>query len=270
MTKKPRQHSLPRLSPFVRLALLLSFIALTVSAAPGAFAQRNSGPVPDNARKASYGDRWECNAGFQAKDGLCVPVVVPAGAYPTNKSYGKGWHCQRGYTEVNRETCVMIAVPQNAHLSASGSTWLCARGYRRKQDICVKVDVPPHAFLSERSYGTGWECDRGYHAAGNICEKIAVPANGYLSEGRSGPGWKCERGFRQTASTCEAIAIPENGYFSEQSFGPGWKCERGFMASGDACIPVTLPANAHLDHSGNRWDCDSPYQRRAEKCVLTN
>lgn len=250
--------------------MLLSFIVLTISGVPDAFAQRNSGEIPENAQKASYGDRWECNTGFRAEDGSCLRIIVPADAYPTNKSYGKGWQCQRGYTEVNRESCMIFAIPENAHLSASGSTWLCERGYRRNRDTCEKIEVPPHAFLSERSYGTGWECDRGYHEAGDFCEKIEVPANGYLTESRSGPGWKCERGYRQTASACEAIAVPENGYFSEGSFGPGWKCERGFMASGDACIPVTLPLNAHLDHSGNRWDCNSPYQRRDQKCVLSN
>jgi hypothetical protein len=29
-----------------------------------------------------------------------------------------------------------------------------------------------------------------------------------------------------------------------------------------------LPENAHLGYSGTDWDCNKPYRKRAESCVL--
>ena len=29
-----------------------------------------------------------------------------------------------------------------------------------------------------------------------------------------------------------------------------------------------MPANAHVDYSGNGWDCNDPYQKRNGECVL--
>jgi hypothetical protein len=29
-----------------------------------------------------------------------------------------------------------------------------------------------------------------------------------------------------------------------------------------------MPANAHLDYSGNDWECNRPYRKQQEKCAL--
>jgi hypothetical protein len=31
-----------------------------------------------------------------------------------------------------------------------------------------------------------------------------------------------------------------------------------------------LPANAHLDRSGNRWECDRNFQRSKNLCILND
>ena len=262
-----------------RIVSKLTFIAVALVVCAGfaavvlplrGFAQQSTGPMPENAHKAPFGSRWECNLGFRLNQGACEVVTVPENAYSTNKSYGKGWKCRRGYAELARERCSEIPVPKNAFLSTSGSTWLCYRGFRRERNSCQEIVIPENAFLSERSYGTGWECERGFRETPRGCEPVLVPKNAYLAEGKSGPGWECARGFRATASACIKIVIPANGYFSDQAYGPGWKCERGFAAEDKECRPLQLPINAHLDHSGNNWECDDPYQRRNEECVLVN
>lgn len=254
------------------LSLLFCVGVLVVAGPAPVEAQINTGTVPANAKKASYGNRWECNPGFRQNAGACLAVAIPANAYSTNKTYGKGWQCKYGYVEATRETCTQLVIPVNAYLSTSGTAWHCERGYRREREACLKIEVPPNGFLSERAYGSGWECDRGYREGLNGCEAVKVPANGYLAVGNggSGLGWNCERGYSQTAGACTAIVIPANGYFYDQTYGPGWKCERGFKAGNGQCAAVVLPADAHLDHSGNDWECDPPYQRRNEACSLTN
>jgi hypothetical protein len=33
-------------------------------------------------------------------------------------------------------------------------------------------------------------------------------------------------------------------------------------------MALKLPENAHLDYSGNGWDCNRPYQQVLDSCVL--
>jgi hypothetical protein len=65
-----------------------------------------------------------------------------------------------------------------------------------------------------------------------------------------------------------SIKIPANGYLVDASYGSGWSCIRGYKPVNDACVPVTMPENAHLDYSGNDWDCDLPYHRLGDRCDL--
>lgn len=72
--------------------------------------------VPANAQASTYGPGWECDAGFRETDGACNAIVLPANAYPTNRSYGPGWECNRGYTEAGN-ACEKIEIPENAYLT---------------------------------------------------------------------------------------------------------------------------------------------------------
>jgi hypothetical protein len=41
-------------------------------------------------------------------------------------------------------------------------------------------------------------------------------------------------------------------------------------ASDDGCTEIDLPDNAHLDRSGNRWECHKNFQRSQGRCVLND
>ncbi|MEJ2122686.1 MAG: hypothetical protein P8Z76_18700, partial [Alphaproteobacteria bacterium] len=97
---------------------------------------------------------------------------------------------------------------------------------------------------------------------------IKVPANGYLVSATYGRGWECERGYRVTGEDCVVVRVPENGYFINASHGPGWRCEYGFQAVDESCVALKLPETAHIDYSGNGWDCNRPYRQQGGRCVL--
>lgn len=214
-------------------ALLLS--ALLVAGPDIAFAQGPSGAIPENARAKSYGGGWECNRGYRETKGACAAVKVPANAYATDTSYGRGWDCDWGYKEITRRAgrCVAVKPPTNAYVHASGDRWECNRGYRKAGESCVAVDVPANGYLADTSYGTGWKCERKYRAVGD---------------------------------RCVAVKVPKNGYFVDASYGPGWKCLRGFQAVQNTCVSIKIPAYAHLDYSGNDWECNRPYEKRRGRC----
>ncbi|MBO6519938.1 MAG: hypothetical protein JJ900_03515 [Rhodospirillales bacterium] len=160
---------------------------------------------------------------------------IPEHAYATTSDYGKEWACLRGFLERDGK-CIPIVVPDNAYLNARGDRWECRRGYRKTRDACELITVPENAFLTKQGYGgTGWTCTRGYVAKGNRCQKIIVPANAFLSD---------------------------------SSFGDGWVCERGYKAVENKCIRLSVPDNAHLGYDGDNWECDKPFVRRGDSCVV--
>ncbi|MEQ9124954.1 MAG: hypothetical protein RIM80_20575, partial [Alphaproteobacteria bacterium] len=91
-------------------------------------------------------------------------VLVPANAYPVEKSFGNDWRCHHGYREVDRARCEPVVVPGNAHLDATGDRWKCDRGFKAADDACVAIVLPDNSFLADRSNDPGWECERGYRA----------------------------------------------------------------------------------------------------------
>ena len=98
---------------------------------------------------------------------------------------------------------------------------------------------------------------------------VIVPKNGHLTDSSYGTGWECDRGYRAVDKTCVAVKVPVNGYFVDLSYGPGWKCDRGFRESSrTTCVAVMVPENAHLDNSGNNWECNRPYHKQQGKCIL--
>jgi hypothetical protein len=211
------------------------FLAL-VGAAPDLLFAKDalSAEVPANAHGQRYGSGWECDPGYRKAKQACAAVRVPANAYPTDTSYGTGWECSRGYQEVDK-ACVFIKVPPNAYLGASGDRWKCDRGYRLTDKACVAISVPANGYLTESSYGSDWQCDRGHRAVGEACVAITVPANGYLTE---------------------------------SSYRSGWDCDRGYRVVDQACIAVEVPEHAHLDYSGNDWQCDHPYRKQQHRCAM--
>ena len=47
-------------------------------------------------------------------------------------------------------------IPENAW--ASGTTWYCNDGYKKKENQCIKFIVPANAWVS----GSSWYCNEGY------------------------------------------------------------------------------------------------------------
>jgi len=136
------------------------------------------------------------------------------------------------------------------------------------RDGCAAIAVPKNAFLNDQSYGSGWDCARGYRKTADACEAIILPENSYLDPTSSATGWSCARGYRATATACELVKIPNQAYFAETSHGQSWKCERGYRSTENQCEKIVLPENGHLDYSGNDWDCDPPFARRGQACML--
>lgn len=160
----------------------------------------------------------------------------------------------------------MGEVPANASAKRFGSGWECDRGFRESKGACVEISVPANAFATKTSYGRGWECRHGFREIREACEAIPVPDNAYLDA--SGLRWNCKRGFREVDEACVAIQVPRNGYLTESTYGVGWTCERGYRATKTACQFIDLPPYAHLDYSGNDWECDKPFERKQDRCVL--
>ena len=125
-----------------------------------------------------------------------------------------------------------------------------------------------NGYLAGPLHGSGWKCDRGYRAVDDDCVAIKVPANGYLADTPYGSGWKCDRRYREVGEACVAIKIPVNGYFVDSARRSGWACDRGYRAAGEACVAVMVPENAHLDYSGNDWECNRPYYKQEDGCAL--
>ena len=48
---------------------------------------------------------------------------------------------------------------------------------------------------------------------------------------------------------------------------PVGDCDRGFRAVEETCETIAVPENAHLDYSGNRWECNQPYVTHYDECI---
>ena len=160
-----------------------------------------------------------------------------------------------------------VDFPENASAKRYGTGWECNRGYRKADHACVAVDIPANAYATDASYGRGWECSRGYRRTHQSCVVIKLPPNAYLNSTR-GDTWKCKRGYRPVDDECFIINVPRNGYLMGASYGPGWKCDRGERAVKEACVALQVPDNAHISISEHNWECNRPYHKQQNGCVL--
>jgi hypothetical protein len=124
-----------------------------------------------------------------------------------------------------------------------GHDWECTRGYRREGDRCVRLQVPPHAFLDFS--GHAWACERGYRQAGDRCIPVQVPPYAFLNY--FGHDWECTRGYRREGDGCVRVHVPPHAFLSY--FGSDWECERGYRREGDRCVSVQ-PGQASLARTG--------------------
>lgn len=181
----------------LKCASLVLLIMVTVAGGSGA--QQSSDGIPDNARKKSYGDGWECVRGYKEANGACTKTVIPKNAFATGSSYGRSWECRRGY-QASGESCAQIAVPANGYLNSYGDGWRCNRGYQRIAEDCKAVEVPANAYLTNSGYGAAWECERGFRVVGSACEAVKLPPNAHLNY--SGRDWECDRPYQKERDRC--------------------------------------------------------------------
>ncbi|AUQ99707.1 hypothetical protein [Phaeobacter inhibens] len=221
-------------STIKRIVVVFGLLAAFIQPA---FSETVALSVPENAHKSSYGDGWECNRSYRAVGSTCIAVVVPQNAYPTHRSYGPGWECSHGFIEAEGASCAKVFVPEGGYLAPSGTRWNCLRGYRKIDDFCQKIVLPPDAYLTNSTHGPSWLCDRGFEAKGDACA---------------------------------VIEVPEHAFLNASAYGQRWTCERGYAVSGDHCILIELPENAHLARTGNRWECNKNFQQKKGRCVLNN
>ena len=64
-------------------------------------AEESGATLPDHATARSYGNGWDCNAGYRKSEDSCVLINVPPHAYLSDRGYGRGWECVWGYREAN-------------------------------------------------------------------------------------------------------------------------------------------------------------------------
>ena len=257
---------LGRLAASSRLTLLCLAACATSSAS---LAQTTANAlVPAHATARGVGGGWSCDRGFRAVGTACQPVSVPSNAYLEDRGIGRGWECAYGF-RFEKDACTPVVPPEHGFVTGfAGDQWSCERTFVRDGDHCVKMRLPANAISTSRYSTSGWTCERGYLENDGRCERIVIPPHAYLDT-TSPAGWTCERGYRFSADHCQQIVVPANGYSSSAYGGPGFECERGYRANDVACVALTVPSNAHLDHSGNDWDCNRPYRRQQGGCELT-
>jgi hypothetical protein len=104
--------------------------------------------------------------------GVAATQEGSAGTAPPNahmKRYGGGWECDRGYQK-RAESCIPVEVPSNGYLDASGRDWACERGFKKGRRSCLALQLPTHAHLGYS--GNRWACDPGYRQRGETCTVV--------------------------------------------------------------------------------------------------
>src|SRR5680860_1258952 len=125
--------------------------------------------------------------------------------------------------------------PPHSHPKRYGEGWECDRGYRVKDNLCVKIQVPANAYLS--AHGRYWTCKRGFLKDGDSCIKISVPKTGFLDD-RVYEGWSCKIGYQKEEAECAVVEVPENAHPVYSAFSKGWECNRRYKEEGRECIRV--------------------------------
>jgi hypothetical protein len=252
--------------PARALALVLGLALLAVPGLSVGANSQTAKAVPENGQAGRYGGSFECKSGFRKQDESCLKVTLPDNAFLTKTAYGRGWDCHYGFLEKG-DQCLAVRVPANAFLEGySGDRWRCLPGYRQSETSCDQIKIPENAFLSDSTQPPGWECERGFRAAERGCVKLDVPAHAFLTT--AGDEWRCNRGFEKKDRECIAVKIPDNASFVETLYGQKWKCDRDFEMKGPLCQQIKLPANAHLNSSGNAFDCNRPYRLLGGACIM--
>jgi len=95
---------------------------------------------------------------------------------------------------------VQNTLPENAHVRTHGEGWECKWGFVRLRESCEEIELPLHAYLSEK--GTFRECERGYQNINDAsCVVLEIPESAHLDY--KGNSWECDQSYRQNGYLCE-------------------------------------------------------------------
>lgn len=208
--------------------------------------------------------------------------------------------CDVFHKKVN-DVCIHFDVPPNAHLTYSGNSWDCNRGFKRSSDglACEEIKIPNNA--AGNLIGS-FNCNSGFEKVGDDCKRVENIENGKFYE--FGADFYCLSGYRKNeeSKSCEKIRVPENaredtssldswicfsGYLKEDNeckefkllehgfwFMNYWGCEPGFKKNFDAksCDKISIPENAHASDTFDGWLCNSGYTKnyKENRCDKIN
>lgn len=195
-----------------------------------------------------------CGVFEKRVNNTCVKFKVPSNAHLTYS--GNSWDCNRGFKRIG-QLCEEIKVPVNASANLIGS-YYCNSGYERDGNECIKIPGIENGKFYE--YGADFYCTGGYlkNADAKKCEKIIVPKNA-REDLSSLDGWSCFSGYIKEGSECKKFDLPEHGFWLHNY----WGCESGYKknADGKTCGKISIPKNAHISDTFDGWLCNSGYTK---------
>lgn len=194
---------------------------------------------------------------FQKKvSGVCVHFDVPPNAHLTYS--GNSWDCNRGFKRsADNNSCEEVKIPSNAEGNLIGSFY-CNSGFEKLGNECQKVaDVENGKFYV---YGSNFYCLVGFKRKEETetCEKILIPANA-REDDSSLDGWNCFSGYIKEGNACKEFQLPEHGFW----FIDYWGCEPGFKKNTGAksCDKISIPENAYATGTFDGWLCNPGYSK---------
>lgn len=208
-----------------------------------------------------------CGVFHKKVDDKCVEFKVPSNAHLTYS--GNSWDCNRGFKMNSAHTaCEEIRIPGNASANTIGN-FNCNAGFKRIGDECEKVPDAEHGKFYE--FGADFYCYQGFkrNEGTRKCDKIQIPENAF-EDSTSLDGWNCFSGYLKEGDECKKFDLPEHGFW----FHDFWGCEPGYKKISDrkVCEKIRIPENAHASNTFDGWLCNSGYTKnyRDNRCEKVN
>lgn len=204
-----------------------------------------------------------CGVFEQKVSDECIKFSVPSNAHLTYS--GNSWDCNRGFKRTSdRESCEEIVIPSDAQANYIGS-FNCNSGYRKLGNECQRVQKPENSQFFQN--GADFYCTKGYQKSEDLksCQKIKIPENAFADDS-SLKGWNCYSGYLKEGDQCRKFDLPEHGFW----FMNYWGCEPGFKKNFNpkSCDKISIPENAHATQTFDGWACNSGYTKnyRDNRC----
>jgi len=123
-----------------------------------------------------------------------TPPVIPASPPPSPT-------CPAGTVEYSGTCVLVVVVPQDAHVDATGKGWQCDAGFYRTDGKCAAV--PPNSVAD--AAGNGFTCSPGFDRSGSQCLPEVTQTPALTQPGNSGA---CGEGYYRSGDRCVKNEIP--------------------------------------------------------------